>query len=304
MDFVFTKLVFTVRLEKDIDDVHAFFGIKNGFMNAFRQAACTRDGRCEQCPDANSCSYSMTFSQDVSDDPAAVKRHQKPSLPFVFHPPVLTPPPNEGREVEIGLTLAGSAINHVKDYLDAATILFGPENLDRRLICGLVKAESVTCSGYRNEIMGISGKPALDAISTISARDLAETATLDPNRIRLRIMTPMRLLQEGKPLRDFTFPSFVRPLMRRISSLAYYYYGNRLEFDYKWLSSACMSVSLAENDFHWSDWDGERFGGLIGSGVCKGTLADFHTLLLLGEHFNVGKGAPFGLGEYRLENCV
>ncbi len=304
MDFVFAKLVFTVRLEHDIDDIYSFFGIKSSFMKAFRGAACTRDGRCEQCPDGDYCSYSMAFSQNVSEDPAAVKRHQKPSLPFVFHPPVLPSAPNEGREVEIGLTLAGSAINHVKDYLAAASSLFSPENGDRRVKCRMVKAESVTCADYRNDIMGKSGKMALDAISTISAHDLAEMATLDPNRIRLRIITPMRLIQDGKAVRDFSFPAFVRPLMRRISSLAYYYYGNRLEFDYRWLSSACESVSLAENDFNWREWGGERYGGIVGSGVCEGPLADFHTLLLIGEYFNVGKGAPFGLGGYRLEKLM
>ncbi len=304
MDFVFAKLVFTVRLERDVDDIYSFFRLKSSFMKAFREAACTRDGRCEQCPDGACCSYSIAFSQNISEDSAAVKRHQKPSLPFVFHPPVLPSPPNEGLDVEVGLTLAGSAINHVKDYLSAATSIFSPNNGQWHVNCEMVKAESVTCTDYRNEIMDKSGKMALDEISTISARDLVEMATLDPNRIRIQITTPMRLIQDGKTVRDISFPAFVRPLMRRISSLAYYYYGNRLEFDYKRLSSACESVSLVENNFHWCEWGGERFGGIVGSGVCEGPLSDFHTLLLLGEYFNVGKGAPFGLGGYRLEKSI
>jgi hypothetical protein len=308
MDFVFTKLIFTVRLERDIADSCAMFGIKNSFMKAFRAAACTRDGLCEHCPVRDSCSFSLTFSQSISEDSAAVKRHQKPSLPFVFHLPLLPAAPNEGREVEIGLVLAGSAINHVKDYLTAVSLLFSPGNTDWRVNGRVVKAESVTCTDYRNNIMEKSGKMAVDAISTISARDLEEIATLDPNRVRLEISTPVRLLQDGKTVHDFSFSSFVRPLMRRISSLAYYYYGNGLEFDYKWLSSASMSVVLTENDFHWCEWGGDRHGerlaGIVGSGVCEGPLADFHTLLLLGEYFNVGKGAPFGLGGYRLEKVI
>ncbi len=305
MDFVFTKLIFTVRLERDIADSFALFGIKNNFMNAFREAVCTGNRLCEQCRLSDSCSFSLTFSQNISEDSAAVKRHQKPSLPFVFHLPLLPAAPNEGHEVEIGLVLAGSAINHVKDYFTAMFHLFSPEGKEWMVKGRVVKAESTTCTDYRNNIIQKSGKLADDAISTISARDIEEIATLDPDRIRLVISTPVRLLQDAKPVHDFSFSSFVRPLMRRISSLAYYYYGNGLEFDYKWLSSASTSVVMSQNDFHWCEWGGERHGerlaGIVGSGICEGPLADFHTLLLLGEYFNVGKGAPFGLGGYRLE---
>jgi hypothetical protein len=308
MDFVFAKLIFTVRLERAVADAFALFGIRNSFMKAFREASCAGDRLCEHCQVSDSCSFLQTFSQSISKDPAAVKRHQKPSLPFVFHLPLLPASPNEGSEVEIGLVLAGSAINHVKDYLASVLRLFSPDNTDWEVKCRVVKVESVTCSGYRNSIMENSGKMLVDAISTVSARDLEEMATLDPNRMRLQITTPVRLIQDGNPVHDFSFSSFVRPLMRRISSLAYYYYGNGLEFDYKWLSTASTSVAVAENDFKWREWGGDRYGdrlaGIMGSGVCEGPLADFHTLLLLGEYFNVGKGASYGLGGYRLETAM
>jgi hypothetical protein len=308
MDFVFTKLIFTVRLDRDVADSRALFGIKNSFKKTFREVACTTDFSCEQCPVADSCSFFLTFSQHISEDPSVVKRHQKPSLPFVFHLPVLAAPPNRGREVEIGLVLAGSAINHVKDYLAAVSLLFSPDNTDWEVKGRVVDVESVTCADYRNSIMEKSGKMSENAISTISARDLEEMATLDPIRIRLEITTPVRLIQDGKMVHDFSFSSFVRPLMRRISSLAHYYYGNGLEYDYKMLSSASLSVALKENDFHWCEWGGarhgERLSGIVGCGVFEGPLADFHNLLLLGEYFNVGKGAPFGLGGYRLKKSI
>src|SRR3990170_7419579 len=98
---------------------------------------------------------------------------------------------------------------------------------------------------------------ALDRIATISARDLMEMNTLNSGRIKLSIISPMRILQDGRPLHDFSFSAFVRSLLRRISSLAYYYYGNGLEVDFKWLSTASASVEIAENDFHWTDWQEE-----------------------------------------------
>jgi hypothetical protein len=129
--------------------------------------------------------------------------------------------------------------------------------------------------------------------------------TLDHRRIRMTITTPMRLLKDGKPVREFSFSCFVRPLLRRISSLAFYYYGNGLEVDYKWLSAASDSIVLVENNFLWTEWGedrhGDRLGGIIGSGVWEGALTDYHPFLLLGEYFHVGKGSPFGLGRYRMD---
>jgi hypothetical protein len=304
MDFVFAKLIFTLRLENDVSDPYALFRIRSDFMKAFRETVCCRDGSCESCAERFNCPYHHTFSQALSEDWTAVKRHQKPSLPFVFDLPLLAGLPKAGQKIEIGLILAGSAINFVREYLAAVVLLFKPAGY-RKTSASIELVESVTCTDFRNLIMENGGDPALDEVSTISARDLIEMKTLDPRRIRIAIDSPMRLMQDGKPLREFSFPSFVRPLLRRISSLAFYYYGNGLEVDYKWLSAASDSVVLAENGFRWTDWyrdrQGDRVGGIIGRGVCEGDLADFHPFLLLGEYFHVGKGSPFGLGRYRID---
>ncbi len=308
MDFVFAKLIFTLRLEKNISDRYALFGIRSDFMNAFREAVCRYHGHCEACAEQDRCSYWHAFAQTVSEDPAAVKRHQKPSLPFVFELPLLPGQPNEGKEIEIGLVLAGSAINFVRDYIMAVSLLFKPAMTGGKITASVVRVESVACSDFKNRIMENKGTVALDGVSTISVQDLTETKTLDPNHIRLTITTPMRLLRDGKPIREFSFSSFVRPLLRRISSLAYYYYGNGLEHDYKWLSAASTSIGIGENSFRWTEWGGDRGGdrpgGIIGSGAFEGILADFHPFLLLGEYFHVGKGAPFGLGQYHVDKEI
>lgn len=305
MDFVFVKLIFTLRLELNISDPYALFRIKTDFISAFREAVCGRMNGCEECTGRGACSYHATFSQAVSEDTTAVKRHQKPSLPFVFDFPLLPGPPNSGNEIEIGLVLAGTAINYVNDYIAAMCLTFNPVSAGRRGIAKVVRVESVTISDCRNVIMENGAMTAPDNVSTISVRDIADMKDLDPNRIRLTITTPMRLLHDGKPVRGLTFPLFIRPLLRRISSLAYYYYGDGLEVDYKWLSSLSESVKILENGFHPAAWGeenyGERFAGISGSGVFEGMLTDFHNFLLLGEYFHVGKGASYGLGRYRID---
>jgi hypothetical protein len=305
MDFVFAKLIFTLRLEYDVPDPYTLFRTRSDFMEAFRKAVCHRDGFCEKCAESCICPYHQTFSQALSEDGTAVKRHQKPPLPFVFDFPLLAGLSRAGQKIEIGLVLAGSAINYVHEYLNAVDLLFKPATGFRKPIASIELVESVTCTDFRNRIMEDGSDPALDEVSTISVRDLVDIKTLNPRRLGITIASPMRLLQDGKPIREFSFPTFVRPLLRRMSSLAFYYYGNGLEVDYKWLSAASDSVALVENGFRWTDWPGDRrgdhSGGIIGSGVFEGDLTDFHTFLLLGEYFHVGKGSSFGLGRYRID---
>ncbi len=305
MDFVFTKLIFTLLLADDIPDRFALFRIRNDFVSAFREVVCRNGNGCNGCPERDICSYHLTFSQDVSDDGAAAKRHQKPPLPFVFDFPVLPAAPNSGKEIEMALVLAGTAINHARDYIAAVCAIFDPSSTLGKLAVEVVRVESVTVTDCRNLIMENGGPVALDEISTISARDIADTQDLSPNRVRLTITTPMKLLHDGKTVSELTFPLFIRPLMRRVSSIAFYYYGGGLEADYKWLSSLSESVKTVENRFRPAEWveghRGERFDGLTGSGVFEGALSDFHNFLLLGEFFHIGKGASFGLGRFRLD---
>jgi hypothetical protein len=277
-------------------------------MQVFRMVVCRHAGPCEICPEQDGCSYQNTFSQALADDPAALKRHQKPPLPFAFDLPVLSDLPNKGHEFEIGLTLAGSAINYVEDYISVVRMLFSQGNLDRKVYGTVVRVESVVCSDSRNSIMENGGAVALDRVATISARDLTEINNLNPFRVKLKIISPMRILQDGHPLREFSFSPFIRSLLRRISSLAYYYYGNRLEVDYKRLSAGSEEILIDENDFHWTDLQKDcgpnRLSGIVGSGYCQGSMEDFHAFLLLGEYFHVGKGSSFGLGRYQIEKEI
>jgi CRISPR/Cas system endoribonuclease Cas6 (RAMP superfamily) len=125
--------------------------------------------------------------------------------------------------------------------------------------------------------------------------------TLGPQRIPIRIVTPLRIAREGDILREYSFSPFIRTLLRRISSLAYYYYGSILEMDFKRLSVQSESIAVTESCFHWEEWRKGRLCGIIGTGVLSGELTDFHPILLLGEYLNCGKDAAFGLGRYELE---
>ncbi len=120
------------------------------------------------------------------------------------------------------------------------------------------------------------------------------------DRITISIETPLRILHEGKPLHELSFSVIIRALMRRISSMAYYYGGVETNLDFKWLVSSSNSVETEQKDFRWVEW-GKGVSGVIGTGRFGGEMAEFHPFLLAGEYIHAGKGAALGLGRFNLE---
>lgn len=299
MELNIVRLILTFRLEKDVPNPVALFGIKDGFMTAFRQAVDCSCALCANCPRASVCPYYQTFSQNISSDPTAVKRFQKPPLPFAFDFPLLPPAPNRGKVLECGLSLVGTAINFIGDYLAALGILFAANGFGGRTGVSLAGIDAAGYGGERHPLRIPGGGTALDRLVFLSLDGLQ--GVLSPGSLTISIRTPLRIMHEGRPLREFSFSSFVRALFRRISSLAYYYGGIEMDMDYKWLARRSGGIDCVSADFHWVQWK-PSLCGLVGSGTFTGDMTDFLPFILLGEYFHVGKGAPFGLGSYRIEH--
>ncbi|HEX8960739.1 MAG TPA: CRISPR system precrRNA processing endoribonuclease RAMP protein Cas6 [Geobacteraceae bacterium] len=297
MDLNFVRLIATLRLENDNVDRYVLFDLRPYFEEAFRQAAgCGGEGgSCD-------CSYHQAFSQPLSVDPAALKRYQKPSLPFAFSVSPLPEPPNRMATVELGLTLVGPAVNFVATYVDALNGMLASPDLHRRCAASLMKVESAGCDGCRSLVFAPKEGVALDRLSSLSLQGLREASVLAPDTVTLAIATPMLILSEGRSLREFSFSSFMRALFRRVSSMAYYY-GTEEDIDYKWLAGQSREVECAHADFRWVEW-GRKLYGVVGTGTFRGDLTDFHPFLLAGEYLQVGKGAPFGHGRFMLRRNV
>ena len=303
MEFNFLKLVFTLTLANDIDDPYLLFGIRTGFAEAFRRVTgCDREG-CEKCQRGIDCPYNQIFSQAIHSDPSAIKRFQKPPLPFAFDLPLLPTAPNRGSRCEIGLTLVGLAINHVALFLDAAGFLFGHQESRWTGIAEVVKIESADYLGNRAIISQDGGKAALDRFYILSLEDLDKSVVLPADGLRLTIATPLRIIKDGRPLRELSFSALVMSILRRMSAIAFYYCYLDLDMDYKWLSSQSREIGISSNGFSWVEWD-RNLSGIIGSGAFAGNMAGFQRILLFGEHLHAGKGAAYGLGRYKLENTL
>ena len=290
MELHYVKIFFTFTLDEDLDDPYALYACRSSFDAAFRGALSCRRPDCAGCARRGSCPCPANFGQALAGDPDAVRRHQKPPLPFVFRFPELLPLPNGGASFECSLTLFGSAVHHLASFLDAVKLLL--DGMQATL--GKVEAE---CPGGAREPIAAGLHPALPLLSAL---DPTGAGPLLPDRVTVRFITPLKLTHEGRLLRRFSFSELARVLMRRVSSLAYYYGGTELPLDYRWLSLASKAVRTLDTNCRLESWSG-RPAGLVGSASFVGDLEPFHLLLQLGSATHLGKGASFGFGAYLLE---
>jgi hypothetical protein len=300
MDLLLVKLIFTLRLESELHDPQALLLLNKPFEEAFRKSACRYVGRCDQCTCRDVCTYHAVFAQELAADPSVVKRYQKPPLPFAFQIPLPAPHSKRGDEFELGLVLVGRTAGLVKIFREAVVRLFRPDKPGAVPSASIVRVESAGCSGFRSLLATGEGIPSPAGLVTISLDDLIAMNTLPSDRVGIRIHTPLRTLSDGKPVTEFSFSSFIRPLLRRISSLSYYYYGSILDMDYKRLTGISGSIETHKCDFRWVNRHKGSPCGIVGTGTLVGDLTDFHPALLLGEYLQCGKGAAFGMGRYEL----
>ncbi len=300
MDFNFAKLIITIKLETDAPDPCALFITRKEFAAAFRQAVNCRCSGCDVCPRNTTCPYHLTFVQEISPDPAAVKRYQKPPLPFVFDVPYIPPAPNRGTELEIGLVLVGRAIDHLDFYIAAFRRMLLQDAPGSLINASVRRVESVDYTGNRHLLEERGGRWAPGGLLLLSLKGLCTSALLSMDSLTITLETPLRIMHDMKPLRDLSFSAIARALMRRVSSMAYYYGGSDTELDFKWLAMRSNSVALVKNEFRWVEW-GTGVSGVLGNGTFCGEMAEFHPFLLAGEYVHAGKGAAFGLGRFRLE---
>ncbi|QXE90844.1 CRISPR system precrRNA processing endoribonuclease RAMP protein Cas6 [Geomonas subterranea] len=289
MELHYAKLWFSFTLRYDLADPYAFYATRAEFESAFRSALSCKRGDCTGCR-RGVCAFPEIFGQQIADDPEAVRRHQKPPLPFIFDFPVLPPPPNRGRLCELALTLVGNSMQHLPAYLAAVRVLV--ENKGGALT-------GVTAQSPGGERAAYAGEGSFP-LPLLGSLDPSMTGPLPIETVAIRLLTPLKLVQEGRLLKNFTFANFARTLMRRVSSLAYHYEGAEPGLDYRWLSSHSESVRTVGSDCRFVSWNG-RPAGILGSARFAGDLEPFHLLLQLGAATHLGKGASFGFGCYRVE---
>jgi hypothetical protein len=306
--------------------------LRGGLGQALKRGTCGRPSgelcqkRCE-LPEV--CPYAFLFESPTPPNAEVLRASHEIPPPYLIEPPDRPPYTLEpGEPFRFGLVLFGSAIRFFP-YLLAALRDLGQVGLGpQRIRCRLGTATFLAPGGRETVLFDASANRILsNQPSAPSAAAWAVVQSTDADRLTLTLhfLTPTRLKHAdrfvaGPP----PFHVVIRALMRRVSSLSYFYGGQRWEVDYRGWIGRAEQVQIADAEVRWVDW--ERFstrqgremnlGGIVGrvtyaelarsetgqsTGGAEG-LGAFLPLLRLGELGHVGKGAVFGNGRYEIAN--
>ena len=304
MDLNLVHLIFSLTLDGSVADRFALFGLRRGFTTALKRATCGRQVPCGECREVDECEWFLLFGQPLSTDPEAVKRHQKPSLPFVFDLPLLPDGLFHCADVEVGLTLVGSAVAHAGAFVAAMREVCAGGFGDSSLVVSIDGMES---QGVFGERVGVAfarrgGMPT--NLQLLSISDVAGKAVTMADHVILSFVTPLRLFHEGKVLRSFDGPLFLRGLVRRVSSLAAAYGDEEMADDFRWLALRSREVRLTDSRIRFDSSGEMTTAGIVGEGVLAGDVEPFLPYLRLGEYLHAGKGASWGFGKFKIGDLL
>lgn len=262
---------------------------------------------CETCSTQETCGWSLVFGQKLTSDLAALKRHQKPPLPFVFSFPMLDVLSDDRNEIECGLVVIGQAIPFLEMLLHGFAELLsgGMSQVPAEII-------QIACRDYQGTVQGSvvdngfirSGNLVPENLVIASTEGLVESRTWDCSVLHIKLMSPLRLLEAGHASSRFDYCLFVRSVMRRVSSLAYYYGESEFDCDFKELSRQVEHVICTDYHFCYTNVKNRKLAGITGHGSFFGDFNRLMPFLVIGAYVHTGKGSSFGMGSYELSPLI
>jgi hypothetical protein len=200
-------------------------------------------------------------------------------------------------EIECGLVVIGHAIPCLDMLLDGFKAILLP------LAAELLLVGTRDYQGNLHSMGEVRGRNLPDNLVVLSSIDLMENRIWPDTTLHVQLLSPIRLFGDGHLLRTIDFSRFAKSLLRRVSSLAYYYGSYEFACDYKELSRQADSVVCT--DYHFIDAIDRkgRIAGLMGHGRFQGDFSGLLPFLTAGLYVHAGKGSSFGMGAYELLEC-
>ncbi len=255
--------------------------------------------------------FRSLFDPPLPADPLALRRYQRPGPPFAFLPrPANWGDYEAGDCLDLEFSFWGKGIQQLAGFarvlaaLGRAGLHMGQGPFELIGIGATDPAGTFCPLWIPGEDPDALAPPIQDACWWL------ETVLAEPKEVVLEFMTPARLISRGRPLFRGNFTNIFPFILRRISSVAYAHCGIELTSDPKLLLDFCRKIEEIDNRLEWTDWrqlegevNAQELGGLMGSVKIGGDkLGELAWILQLGSLMNLGKGAAFGAGNYRLRS--
>ena len=309
---LYGKYIFLCRL-KDDANLPPFKGstVRGLFGRALKKVVCAlKQNECSACLLQKECLYSIVFETPSIAFPTLNGQKSSPPHPFVIEPPLMVDTTfKKGDLLHFQLLLFGE-INKKLPYFIYAFDQMGEIGIGQKIngIRSRFFLEKVT---HNNLTVYSKTESTLHMPEAFINLELKEAAEFQNNHsgIAIHLQTPLRLKFKNHLTADLPFHIFVRSMLRRISSLHECYGSGEPKVDYRALVKKAQDVESRNVSLTWLDWKryssrqgtAMQMGGIIGSVIYRGDLAEFMPFIDMCEILHVGKQTSFGLGQYQTE---
>jgi len=273
---------------------------------------------CRECPVSAVCPVMRLVS---TLDEAATYGHEAPR-PYVINPPLDGQRGySAGDRFAFDLLLVGDAASLFPyvvlalDRLEHEGLGGKVEQADgryRRGRASILNIESVhPLRGERAPVLRQGSRSVQVPSLPITHGDVLAAAERLPasGSLRLRFLTPMRLIEQGQLLHEPRFGPLLQRLAERLRSLSQTFAGEPLPLDVRELRRLGDAVTLLQDGTRWLDLSGystrlgrsQRIGGLVGEATYG--AEDWRPIspwLVWGTILHVGKNAVKGDGWFEI----
>lgn len=276
--------------------------LRGAFGRALKKIACmTKQADCKGCPLYRTCPYTNIFETPAPTQHELQKFSQVPNG-YIIEPPEWGEKIYfEGEKLQFSLVLFGKLIDQIPLISFAFKRAF-------EYNVGRGKADLLDIEVF-DERAGEFRSVLING-NIIEHHQAVYFPNHSANNLIIEISTPLRLQENGKPLREkeITAERFFISLAKRIVLLSEFH-AEPLNLDFELLKADIAKIQDSKH-LKWQDWtryssrqdQKMKLGGVIGKWQFSNLSLLLAQLLYIGQWLHCGKNATFGLGKYQITN--
>lgn len=276
--------------------------LRGSFGHAFRNVVCSDKGRsCAACPARQECAYFDIFeSQELAPEALARGFHYRP------HPFVLSEIGRKGgnrpQRFSFSFLLMGDYQQHSVSLIQAfdrmAQVGLGAQRSPFSL-AGVTDALTKKAVWHSGQLVNPPQKSSIQEVVADPRQKNGEGNGDDQRDLRLRFVTPLRLVRKQKPLQSFDADFFWRMLVQRYEWL-HRFYGEMDERDLDLKPPAIVPINMRYE--MWQRYSNRqkrhhKHSGLVGDITLHGLGPKERQFVRVMQMVHMGKNTAFGLGK-------
>ncbi len=283
---------------------------RGAFGWALRNAVCvTRQKTCDNCLLRDNCSYFQTFETEIKEHSLDfLKGVKKTPHPFVIEPPDAKKRfYKQNESLTVNLLIFGDAIKYFPFFVYAFQKM-GEKGIGyKRDKFKLISITNIIPDGKPLEVFDSKRNTLKTEYQEITEEDILKEKPLSANKITLQFVTPLRLQNKGKVIRNRNqiTPEMLIAAEERRTQIVSLLLCENPPFE---ITKKPADIKITKNNlnyvnvYRYSNRQKSKMemGGFLGEITLEGSLEETLPLLYLAEELHLGKNTVFGLGKYNV----